>query len=533
MKKRYYVALLVIFICILAGCTNAKTEGQTDKGNQSGESSENFNSEGFPLVDEKITLNMMGASSATQSQTWDELDVFKIYEEKTNIAFEFNTPDSANIREKLNLAFASGDLPDVLFGAGLTQEEEAKFGSQGQLIPLEGLIEKYAPNLQKLLEENKEVARSITTADGHIYSLPFVDTEIGFGPYPKIWINQVWLENLGLEMPETTDDLYNVLKAFKEKDPNGNGEADEIPMIASQDVNIAGAMLNHFGFTGHLDVTSGEVRYAPIEEEYKAFLSYMNTLYKEKLLDPEAYSQNKQQVNGKGENGQLGVFHDAGPFLTVGVERNEEYVALPPLTSEVNNEKLATRHSLVATGVFAITSANEYPEATIRWVDHFYSDEGAIFLNYGEEGEHFEYVDNKEGLKILIPEGMTRDEYRNTYTPVTTHPRIHAPIQTLELYKQDEFEPLNYHIMQETNKSVRPYAKSTFPIVHFTQEERDELIQIRTDIEDYVERMEAQFITGVQSLDGWDKYIKKLENMKVDRYVQIHQDAYDRWQAVE
>ncbi|KRG13772.1 hypothetical protein ACA29_07745 [Lederbergia galactosidilytica] len=88
--------------------------------------------------------------------------------------------------------------------------------------------------------------------------------------------------------------------------------------------------------------------------------------------------------------------------------------------------------------------------------------------------------------------------------------------------------------MQETNKSVRPYAKSsTFPIVHFTQEERDELIQIRTDIEDYVERMEAQFITGVQSLDGWDKYIKKLENMKVDRYVQIHQDAYDRWQAVE
>ncbi len=168
-----------------------------------------------------------------------------------------------------------------------------------------------------------------------------------------------------------------------------------------------------------------KVRYAPIEEEYKAFLSYMNTLYKEKLLDPEAYSQNKQQVNGKGENGQLGVFHDAGPFLTVGVERNEEYVALPPLTSEVNNEKLATRHSLVATGVFAITSANEYPEATIRWVDHFYSDEGAIFLNYGEEGEHFEYVDNKEGLKILIPEGMTRDEYIEI--------PIHLSLHTLEI----------------------------------------------------------------------------------------------------
>lgn len=531
MKKIYLSLILLLGVVIVAACSETGKEGETS----SNESTENFNKEGDQIVDEKIELTLMGPSTPVQTVPWGETKVFKVLEEKTNIGFEFNTPSSESMDEKLNLAFASGDLPDVLFGIGFSVEQETKFGSEGQLIPLEGLIEEYAPNLQKIFKEKPEVIKSITAADGHIYSLPFVDSELGFLSYQKLWINQNWLDNLGLEMPETIDDLYTVLEAFKERDPNGNGKADEIPMAGSKDVNVLGVMLNSFGFTGYLDVRTGNVRYAPVEEEFKDYLAFMNKLYQEGLYDSESFIQDKQQINAKGANEQIGVFYDAGPFLTVGIEQNEDYVALSPLTSEANNKKMAARTPLVQTGVFAITSANEHPEATIRWVDYIYSDEGSIFYNYGIEGEDFEYIDDGQGIRYLLPEGMDRNEFISKINPLgAAQPRTHDLIQELMLHKQDETDPQDAHIMQETLEKIKPVAESTFPNVHFTQEEIQKLNSVRTDIEDYVEQMEAKFITGNASLGSdWDDYLDTLQKMGVEEYIQIQSDAYERWKAVE
>src|SRR5699024_10973892 len=140
----------------------------------------------------------------------------------------------------LNLDFASGDLDDIIFAAGnsnFTADMEVKYGEQGLIIPLEDLIEEYAPNIQKMFEERPDVKKSITTLDGHIYALPRVVKEGGTSSWymSPFWYNGRWLDELGVdELPETTEELYDLLVRFRDEDPNGNGEADEIPLSAQE-----------------------------------------------------------------------------------------------------------------------------------------------------------------------------------------------------------------------------------------------------------------------------------------------------------
>lgn len=153
-------------------------------------------------------------------------------EELTNISFEFRTPNLDSAPTQKNLMLASGDYTDIIFAGGLSHEEQVQYGGQGVLIPLEELIAEYAPNIQKIFEEYPEVLKSITATDGHIYALPQVMMGENWYRGP-LWYNGAWLEALEVdvdELPETTDELFDLLVRFKEEDPNGNGEADEIPL---------------------------------------------------------------------------------------------------------------------------------------------------------------------------------------------------------------------------------------------------------------------------------------------------------------
>lgn len=128
-------------------------------------------------------------------------------------------------------ALVGGNLPDAFHTASFPATEILKYGEQGVFIKLNDLIDKYAPNLKKIMKENPEVKNAITFPNGNIYSFPTIISEdftsMLLGPRP--WINKEWLEKLGMKMPETIEEYYEYLKAVKEKDPNGNGKADEIP----------------------------------------------------------------------------------------------------------------------------------------------------------------------------------------------------------------------------------------------------------------------------------------------------------------
>src|SRR5699024_1773332 len=278
------------------------------------------NKEGLPIVDDEITLTMI--APGTGLAKWEDMPFLQEYSDETNVYFDYNTPPVNDFQTNLNLAFASGDIEDVIFGAGsdhLTPSMEVDYGAQGILMPLEDLIDEYAPNIKKMLKERPDIEKSITSVDGHIYSLPMVSEEYS-GSWIKgpLWYNGEWLDALDVEeLPKTTDELYDILIRFRDEDPNGNGKADEIPLLDVEMDSSRPWLMAAFGMKEWgIEEVDGEVRYTPIQPEYKEYLAYMHKLFDEKLLDPETFSQSDEQKKAKGQNNRIGVFPDWFSFFT-------------------------------------------------------------------------------------------------------------------------------------------------------------------------------------------------------------------------
>ncbi|MCC2248651.1 extracellular solute-binding protein [Virgibacillus sp. AGTR] len=530
MKKIVYLLLITgLLVVTLAACKSKETNEESASATDV-----EVNEEGFPIVDEKLELSMMAPGTGVAE--WSDMPTLQVYAEMTNMEFEYITPPLNDFQTKLNLAFASGDIADIIYGAGssnFTPAMEVDYGEQGVLVPLEDLIADHAPNLQKLLEERPDVKKSITTIDGHIYALPTVAE----GPTSSwyrgpLWYNGKWLDALGVkELPKTTDEFYQLLKRFKTEDPNGNGKADEIPLLDVKMNSSRPWLLGAFGMKEWgIEEVDGKVRYTPITENYKEYLTFMNKLYEEELLDPETFSQSDEQKKAKGQENRIGVFPDYFSFFTTG-ESEEEAMNNPmfqPLTSSISNKAIIPRSPAIQRGTFAITSNNPSPEASIRWIDYFYSKEGYEFLNRGPEGYMWEWKDKEGGEKVdrEVPEGFKSEEdYRGTITPdygIST-PTISGPIEGRALSEFDKF------IATETNEKISPYAEVPYPLVYLSPEEQKKANTIEVDLQSYVEQMEAKFITGVESLSNWEEYIKTIENMQIEEYIEIYQDAYNRW----
>lgn len=541
LTKRKVLTVTIVLTSLLVGC--GKGSGKSANGK---ESSVKVEEKGFPIVKEKLEMTMM--APGTGLAEWKDMPMLKDYSEKTGINFKYTTPPLSDFQTKLNLAFASGDLSDIIFGAGstaLTPAMEIDYGSQGILLPLEDLIPKYAPNLNKLMKEDPSIRKSITTPDGHIYTLPSIardDTSIW--PRGPLWYKGAWLKKLGVkELPKTTDEFYDLLVRFRDEDPNGNGKKDEVPLTDTKMDSSRDWLMAAFGMKSQsIEEVNGEVRYPPVTENYKGYVTFMHKLYDEGLLDKEVYSQADEQRKAKGQNDQVGIFPDWFSYFTTGQSENEalENPMFQPLTSKYSKKAVVPGSPRLARGVFALTEKNPSPEASLRWVDYFYSKEGAQYLNQGPEGALWKYEKNNKGEKVRVfNDGIdleNREDERGKITPNygIAVPGIGLPIPGIAVKANDKDDnDFSTFIKEETDTKIVPYAETPFPLVYLTKEQQDQVSAVATDLQTYVEQMEAKFITGVEPLENWDKFVSTINSMGVDDYVKVYQEAYDTWKAAE
>lgn len=535
MKKKwlmYFIALL--FIAGLAGCSfggDEEADGEADTDQESEDV--DINMEGYPIVDEKITLSMVGPLVGRGE--WDERQYWQEMEEMTNIQFEFNTPPRDDFDTKKQLLLGSEDLPDVFYAANLTLQEQMEYGSNGFLISLEDLIDEYAPNIKKMLEERPEVEKAITTPDGHIYALPSVDDEPS---YWHMWYNGDWLENLGVEeLPKTTDELYELLVRFKNEDPNQNGEADEIPISNHNGLNeFDDYLLSAFGVMGTgIGLYDGEVKYGAIQPGYKAYLEYMNKLWEEELLDHESFSQTNQQKQSKGKQNLVGVFADASPVFMLGADAQDtSNPVFHPITSPLTDEPMLLESTGIGSGTFAITKENPHPEATMRWIDYSYSKEGADFLHNGLEGDYWSWKDeDTKEIRVMNdpPEGYdSPEDYRSSISPDWG---IGVPIRR---FAQDEYDwkfddPYAEWLRKEDEEKLVPYEVPRYPNIYFEQDQLREIERIERDLTTYVDQMKAEFVTGKKPFSEWEEYVQTIEDMNIEELVRIHQEGYEQYQS--
>jgi putative aldouronate transport system substrate-binding protein len=526
MKKVFSVGTTVLLSAslVLAGCNSKEESEPKDKAT--------FEKTGLPIVKEKVSLNIV-APKAPLAPDYSEMEIFKRLEKSTNVAIKWKNIPDTDYQEKKNLLLASGDLPDAFYGAQFTDYDLVTYGQNGTLIPLEDLIDEYAPNLKEVFKKRPEIERGITAPDGHIYSLPTAE-EMGIGDTPFFpSINKKWLENLGLAMPTTLDEYTEVLRAFKTQDPNGNGKKDEIPLSFMHLWWCAdiGDFFAAFGQPDNLDhriVRDGKVIFTADKPEYKEALQYFHQWYKEGLIDPESFTQDAAQylAKGKTKDETLGSYIWWETEEVVGPERAGDYVLMPPLEGP-NGDKLVGRSngSEFARNAFVITNANKNPEITMRWIDEQYEPKMAAQIHWGPIGIIYEEDENGKLVNRELPEGVAMGEYRQKVAPNGAGVILKEDFGTIV-----EMEPRAKQRIKDLEDIYRPFMeKEKYPTIFFKPEELDQINTIETDVKELVNQTRAKFIVEGFSEKDWKAYVKALDEMGVEDMMKIYQDGLDRF----
>lgn len=557
MKKRLLAWLLILVMVLSFTACGSKEEApsaqeeikaeapkeeidnkQVEEIKVDAEENSNFNPTGYPVVNEPVTLTIMAPITSERGGDWETNTAWKELEEVTGVKLELITVDANEWKEKLSLTLASGKLPDIILDIpantavrGLTEQDLYKNVSIGNFIDLTPYIEAYGVNVKKYMDTMEGFTQSITTPSGEIASLPVMQmmTEKGKCPISLLTVNQPWLDKLGLDIPTTDVEFYEMLKAFKEQDPNGNGLQDEIPILALN-VDRFYELWGMFGVlvqqNNYAYTVGEEVKFSPFMPEFKVGLEYMAKLYQEGLIDPNIYTTTAAEVlaTGSGEVDVCGVTIHGAAFAVVGEERNLVHSLIPELDAEGYDGVWLSRTPSTA-GAFMITKDCEYPEIALRVWDYMYSEEGGKLSWMGPEEN---YTWNDDGTwNWNLAEGETVESVRATKTLQTSFaPGCSFPQDWFKQNNPTEGIANEYRVLMGTEYADN--LRLVCPNFAFDEEVAKELSIIKTDLDNYVNTTIAQFITGELDIEAdWAAFEKQCQSLRVDEYISIMQDAYD------
>ncbi len=502
----------------------------------------------LPLVPEKTTFHFATVRTPSHTIPFAEIDSIKYFEEMSNIHIEWDEIPSASAGEKINIMLAAGTgLPDAFYGCSLSQEMIVQNGTNGILIPLEGLLAENGTYFNWLFEQRPDIKQALTAADGHIYALPCMPEQRFNYNQDQMFINKVWLDKLGLKVPETLDEFKAVLKAFKETDPNGNGKADEIPFtyqlsggavgsVGTLSATDIGSVFGSFGvviYPNYLMLKDGTVEFVGASDNYREGLEWLHGLYAEGLIDEESFLGGDNQMGAKGnmEEEVLGVFMAFVRDHMLPPERVADYVVVPPLKG-ADGQQLwgkAKRVMINTYGAFAITKDCENPEILAKWIDWLNMPNNNLAQRFGVEGKGFEIKDGKIynlAETVTPPAGLNYSQYVATLAPSTNPPFIFTK-EWLENYVQP---PMAQAKLEATKDVYEPFMDPE-PLPEFgllmSSSVRKELATLQIDIVNQANQMKAEFIRNGVTDAAWDSYVQTLNQMDVARYVEIFQKMYD------
>ncbi|MGG1551565.1 ABC transporter substrate-binding protein [Paenibacillus ferrarius] len=547
MKKALTVAVaLTTSLALLSACSESGSQDSTSAQATQAISDDQVTPAGeFPITKEKTTLKVMvKGSSIVENFATNEFT--KWLEEKTNIHIDWEVAPEKTFAEKLNVSLASGDYPDVLLNMNVSQVQQSIYGKDGVFLPLNTYIDKYGVEMKKMYAQVPYVKDLITLPDGKIYSVPQVNECYHCSLGQKMWIYKPWLDKLGLKVPETTDEFYQVLKAFKEKDPNGNGKADEIPLVGA--TNGPSSTLDLFLTSAFIEkdfnlkfVKDGKVQVAYNQPEWKNALKYLHNMFAEGLISPQTFTQDRNQLKQMGMNPEIPIVgavasQNQTVFVDADNERFKDFVAVPPLKGPTGIRSTAYNPYAVSSGQYVITNKTKNPAAAFRLADLLLSEEATLRSTQGRPGQ--EWVRPEQGE-------LGVNGKQATWKPIATFGKLQnihwaqagPSLRTNDLRLSVAADPKNSLelVLYNETKKYEPYKTDPSKIVpplFFTNEQAEELSSLEKTITDYRSEFFAKTVTGSLDVDKeWNNYLSTLDKMNIKRYLEIYQQAYDQFKS--
>lgn len=562
-KRMKVLALLLASVTVVTACGQTANTEQSESSkpaeSSKAEASETqveeevpglFNAEGFPIVNEEITIRILTQTNAQSTAFTDMNDApaWKYIEELTGINIEIEEYTKEDLTTKLPLIMADPDnMPDILWQATLGEDTTMAYGEQGLLLDMDPYLEEYGLNILKTFESDGAYEGYARSANGGLYSLPsYNEPGTGIG-----WmINTRWMENCGItELPTTLEELKELLIIFRDMDANGNGDPnDEIPLqfnnaIWSHLYNSTGMMGSwpYIGAMWSSDVDSTETYPIFMDERYRYAVEFFHSLYEENLMNQDYLTTKEENVR------RLNDIHGVLAQQTWPTKEEkydpDEWVTIPSLKSEYYDMEYHCAGPAFQTNMAAITSNTEYPEVCVRLLDYMMSLEGSLLSNatqskiYDVEalkaaGVSQEVLDLCDSVYVdNVDVGIARANLMGTYGCRNIDQLIDYKLPTTE-YANNIQKTIDENIRQPYKDKTRiAYTYS----LKFKAEESEVIAQYKADIDTYVKDKISQWATGVEELndDTWNAYIKQLQDMNVDKLTEAYQAAVNRWYGVE
>lgn len=490
-----------------------------------------------PLSKEKVTIQFLYPKSP-DTMDLNQNKMFQELENLTNVHIDWLFADSGDWEEQKALILSSGDLPEVFFGSFLNDMDIMTHLSY--FVPLETYIDSCCPNLQKAYAEEPTMRKMITAPDGHIYSL---SRKLPMRPKAcdVPFINQKWLDKLGLKMPATVDEWYTALKAFKEQDPNGNGLADEIPLTGSAKDNMFDWIryINPWGITDSLennylalDQKTGKPVFIAADERYKQAVAFFHKMFADGIMDNEFITQTGAIADGKIRNESIAIVGTgiAWEPKSQTNPHSDEYVVMPPLAGPNGDRYVRGNDGCIIFGrnEFTITTKCKNPEIAMRWADIYSTDEISIQSYWGPFGVSLQKEADGTITFLPPPEGKNGDVW---YWEITC--RDHGPkFVSKEMEARIKLpEGSGDGAKLACDPLLKDFVAKPYPLVNYTKEQADQISTLTVDIYSYVRTTWAKWISEGGIETEWDAYINQLNQMGLQDLMKIYQQALDTYNA--
>ena len=508
----------------------------------------------FPLAETATISGMISYPSGTDENI-SERTIFKRIQEATNVDVEWTAIQSDQWSDKITLAMANLDtLTDFVFTASFGDATLLKYANQGVIIALEDYIDAYMPNLSAVFEAYPDYKDMCKDENGHIWALPWIE-QLGTGKLAiqtvgnMGFINQKWLDFLGLDVPETVEDFEEVVKAFRDNaaalQEEFGIEGDIIPIscIMNDGDQDPCMLINGFGEGygdgdrgSHIAVTNDlEVIYSGAQEGFRSGIEWLHSLYEEGLIDPECFTHEWSTYVAKGKSGRYGVCFT---WDIANVDNLTDWTVLPVLEADVRNftPQNASFTSGFDRGRCVVTSVAENPALVCAWLDQMYDPFQSPQNNWGTYGEDddfdiFVLGENADGETMLVHAEL------GDASPVEVREAeaVGGPLAVLDDY-YDVYVTLPddaAYRLEWIEEYYTPYMNGeyVYPNILMTADDTEELSNLQADITQLTNTKKSDWVMNGLTDADWEQYLSDLNAYGLEDYLALYQKYLDSYYA--